>query len=69
MVALCRWYVEHGVGVALLVDPQDRSVRVFRRDAESGPLHGADRVELGDVLPGFELGVEELFAALQARRA
>ena len=64
----CRRYVEHGVPVALLVNPRDRSVRELRASGERGPLRGADRVDLGDVLPGFELVVDELFASLQARR-
>ncbi len=63
----CRWYVRNGVRVALLVDPGRRAVRAFRADGETGPLHGARRVELGDVIPGFSLGVDELFEALRAR--
>jgi Uma2 family endonuclease len=63
----CRWYVEHGVRVALLVLPRTRSARVFRAGTELGPLRGADRIDLGDVLPGFELAVDELFGALRAR--
>ncbi len=67
IVDRCRWYVEHGVQVALLVLPRLRSVRVFRAGAELGPLTGSDHIDLGDVLPGFELIVDELFGALRAR--
>jgi len=66
----CRWYVENGVRIALAVDPQDRdgrSVRAFRADAEAPPLRWSDRVNLGDVIPGFSFTVDELFAALRAR--
>ena len=63
----CRWYVRNGVRVSLFVHPQDRSVRAFRRDMETAPLRGADRVDLGDVTPGFSFSVDELFAALRAR--
>ena len=69
LVERCRWYVEHGVHVALLVLPRTRSARVFRAGTELGPLRGADRIDLGDVLPGFELAVGELFGALRARPA
>ena len=66
----CRWYVANGVRIALLVHPQDRlgrSVRAFRSAVETPPLRGADRVDLGDVIPGFSFTVDELFAALRAR--
>lgn len=68
----CRWYVANGVRIALLNNPEDRrgrSVRVFRHGAESPPLRGADRVDLGDVIPGFSFTVDALFAALRARPA
>jgi Uma2 family endonuclease len=65
LIRRCLWYVEHGVCVALLVDPDDRSVIDFRQDAKPVVLVGADRIELGDLLPGFELTVDELFASLR----
>ena len=67
LVERCRWYVEHGVAVALLVQPRQRWVRVFRAGAETGPFSGSDRVDLADVLPGFELDLAELFGWLRAR--
>ena len=63
----CRWYVENGVEIALLVDPDDRSVRLFRADAEMRVLHGEDRIDLDSVLTGFELSVQQLFGALTLR--
>ena len=63
----CRWYVEHVVPVSLLVHPRGRWVRIFRPGAEFGPFSGADRIDLGDLLPGFELAVDELFHSLRAR--
>jgi Uma2 family endonuclease len=66
----CRWYVANGVRVSLLLDPRarlGRSVRVFRLDGETGPLRGAERVDLGDVIPGFSFVVDEPFAVLRAR--
>src|SRR6266571_4566347 len=39
----CRWYVQNGVEVPLLVDPEDRAVRVFRGDANLSVLRGEDR--------------------------
>ena len=63
----CRWYVKNGVRRSLFVHPRERSVRAFRRDSETPPLRGPERVDLGDVIPGFSFTVDELFAALRAR--
>ena len=61
----CRWYVAHGVGIALLVVPRRRTVyRYHARDGERA-LTGGDRIDLGEILPGLELTVEALFAALR----
>jgi Uma2 family endonuclease len=61
------WYVENGVRVALLVDPHDRSVILFRPSSRPVPLRGADAIEIGDILPGFQLSVDQLFGSLSLR--
>ncbi len=63
----CRWMAQHGVGVTLLVVPRDRSVRVFREGSVTGPLRAPERIDLGDIIEGLELSIEELFASLRAR--
>ena len=68
-VERCRWYVANGVRVAPLVDPIERTVRLFRRDGERGPLRGDDVVDVSDVVVGCAFTVNELFAALRPRRA
>lgn len=65
----CRWYVEHGVPVALLVHPDRRTVWTFRPGAERGPLRDDDVVDLGDVFAGLSFTVAELFGALRRRRS
>lgn len=67
LVRKCLWYVAHGVQVALLVDPVDRSVLAFRPDRLPIAWHGGDHIDLHDILPDFDLTVEQLFAALQLR--
>lgn len=64
----CRWYVQHGVPVALLVRPDRRVVWVFRPDGEAGPFQGTDIVDLGDAIPGFSFVVADLFAVFRPRR-
>ena len=66
-VERCRWYVAIGVRLSVFVNTQARYERTFREGAESEPLRGTDRVDLGDVIPGFSFTVDELFAALRAR--
>ena len=59
------WYVDHGVRVALVVDPEDRSVLIFRAGQPPRVAQGVDAIELDDVLPGFELTAERVFASLR----
>lgn len=64
LVRRCLWYVGNGVRLALLVDPYARTVRRFLPDEQPITLTGADPVDFGDILPGFDLTVEQLFASL-----
>jgi len=66
-VKKCEWYVGHGVRIALLVDPDHLTVRLFRPGAAPRVLRGTDRIDLDEVLPGFELTVDALFATLYHR--
>jgi Uma2 family endonuclease len=63
----CRWYVANGVQVALLVNPRTLSVTIFRSGTEPVTLRATGWIELGDVIDGFGILVEELFASLRAR--
>jgi Uma2 family endonuclease len=65
LVRRCVWYVANGVEVALLVDPADESVLLFRSQSTPRVLRGGDRIDLDPVLPGFELITAELFDALR----
>jgi hypothetical protein len=63
-VRRCLWYVANGVEVALLVDPADESVLAFRPNRQASAWRASDRIDLGEILPDFELIVEQLFASL-----
>lgn len=65
LIRKCLRAIARGVRIALVVDPQDEIVLVFRAGRPPQALHGADRIDLDEVLPGFELTVAELFAPLQ----
>jgi Uma2 family endonuclease len=61
----CLWYVEHGVQVALLVDPVDESVLAFRPGGSVNAWRGSEWIDLSEVLPDFALAVDQLFASLR----
>jgi Uma2 family endonuclease len=60
----CVWYVKHGVRLALVVDTDNRVVLRLRPDAPPDVLRDVERIDLDEVLPGFELTVNELFGSL-----
>lgn len=68
MTDRARWFVENGVRIVVVVEPRQRRVRVARPGQEIVTYQGSDRVDLGDVLPGFSFVVSELFAAIEVRR-
>jgi Uma2 family endonuclease len=64
LVTKCLWFVRNGVKIALLVDPTRDTVLRFRPDALPDSLTGDDRIDLDEVLPDFELTVNQLFDSL-----
>ena len=54
-------YLDAGVPLVWLINPDNRSVRVFRADQPVVQLRAADELTGGDVLPGFRCPVAELF--------
>jgi Uma2 family endonuclease len=66
LMARCRWFVAQGVRLAIFADPRRRVVRLFRPGTETGDRRASDLLDLSDVLPGFALTVDELFAPLSA---
>jgi Uma2 family endonuclease len=59
----CAWYVEQGSTLALLVDPEARTIQAFSKE-QPQTLSGADVLPVEDVLPGLQLTVDEVFSAL-----
>lgn len=67
LVRRCLWYVQHGVRAAMLLDPSDESALLIRPDGTTTALRAPDQIDLQDILPGFELSVQELFESLIIR--
>jgi Uma2 family endonuclease len=63
LAAKCRWYVEQGSSLALLVDPEELSISAFSAGHQQ-KLCGADVLPLEPVLPGLQLSIDEVFSAL-----
>jgi Uma2 family endonuclease len=64
LVVKAAWYVEQGVRIVLLVDPDRRRVTSFTPDGES-VFETTQVLPLAEVLPGLQLTPAELFAALE----
>jgi Uma2 family endonuclease len=54
-------YLEVGVAVVVVVDPDHRSVHVYSADAPVRIVADAEVLTLPDVLPGLEVRVKDLF--------
>jgi Uma2 family endonuclease len=57
-----RQYLERGVRMIWVIDPEDRSATVYRPGVPDLYLTENDTLEGADVLPGFSVRVAELFA-------
>ena len=64
LLARCRWFVEQGARLALLVDPRRQTVTVVRAGEAPRVLRGDDVLDLGEIIPGLTLVVGELFKVL-----
>ncbi len=63
----CLRFIDQGVQIVLLIDPDDESVIRFGPNGSARALHGSDPIDLSEVLPGFELTAHELFESLRLR--
>jgi Uma2 family endonuclease len=64
LVQKAAWYLEQGVRMVLLVDPDRRRVTTFTATGEA-VFEASEVLSLGEILPGLQLTPLELFAALQ----
>jgi Uma2 family endonuclease len=62
-----REYFDAGVRLVWEIDPVSRTVGVYAQDGTVEILDASQRLEGGDVLPGFSLELSTLFAELDQR--
>ena len=60
-------YFRSGVELVWLIDPAERTARVFRSPTDITELSAAGTLDGGAVLPGFSLPLTQLFAELDLR--
>ena len=56
-----HFWLQAGVRVVLIVDPENRTVRVVRGPDQMQLLDEAAEFEMDDVIPGWQLNVANLF--------
>jgi len=61
--AKAKDWLEAGCRIVWLVDPETRTVAVYRGRAKAVVLRESDTLSGGDVLPGFSLAVSEIFGS------
>jgi Uma2 family endonuclease len=57
-------YFTHGARLVWYVDPESRTVEIFTSTIAKRALAEKDTLDGGEVLPGFQLSIQELFAEL-----
>lgn len=62
VLAKVNLYLTSGVPLLWLVDPEAQTVTVFTPDSPARVLSAPDTLTGGEVLPGFELPIHELFS-------
>jgi Uma2 family endonuclease len=55
-------WLEAGTKMVVVINPRQRSATVFKSPTDIFALAEADVLNGGDVVPGFELAVREIFA-------
>ncbi len=57
-----RWWLAHGTRAVWIVDPKTRTVTIHHPDGTARTYPAEATLDGGDVLPGFELQVQIIFA-------
>lgn len=67
LAAKVQFYLRHGVRLVWLVDPSTEEIFVYSPNQDEAiVLRPGDALTGGDVLPGFEAAVADIFAQLQS---
>jgi len=61
VIAKVAEYLEAGVKVVGVLDPDSQTLHLYRPDAKPDRLEIDQELELSDLLPGFRVPVRQLF--------
>jgi len=61
VVAKVQWWLAHGTRAVWVVDPKSNTVTTYHPDGSARVVHRGETLTGGDVLPGFELPLTQLF--------
>ncbi len=56
-----QWWLDYGVRLVWVLDPANKTLTVHHPNGRSRRLAAADTLDGGDVLPGFELPLRQMF--------
>lgn len=59
-----QFYLLHGVRLVWVIDPEARTIRVYRPGEDALLLQTGDTLDGGDVLPGFSALIDDIFAEI-----
>jgi len=62
LAAKARNWLDHGCKLVVTVDPEARTARIYRPNAPPAAIGSGGTIAGDDVVPGFELRLEDLFA-------
>lgn len=65
LIRRCLWYVSNGVRIAVLVDPNDEPILVFRPGEVPQAATGDEKISFAEVIPDFALTPKEIFRLLR----
>jgi Uma2 family endonuclease len=54
-------YIANGTQLALLINPKDKTVEIYRPNAEAEILQNPDKVDLSEIMPGFVMALSNIF--------
>lgn len=54
-------YIANGTQLALLINPKEKTVEIYRPNAEVEILQDPDKVDLGEIMPGFVIALSNIF--------
>jgi Uma2 family endonuclease len=55
-------YIDNGVRLGWLIDPQNQQVEIYRQDKDVEVLHSPTSLSGEDVLPGFVLDLTQILS-------